>query len=170
MIFYENWCTAKISAVHQITYEVILKIMPVVAISEILDEPLKKVEKQYTNILQALPQNWKRSTTTETTKPDHTFSIQHRALRQPTQITTLNCKTFYKMLMYQGRQTITHGYRSKWQNAFGNSINWDKSFLDIQKGRNDRKTNDLRWKIVHLCLPTAVRLAGRNTYRYMSKV
>ena len=36
------WCTAKISAVHQITYEVIPKIMPVVAISEILDEPLKK--------------------------------------------------------------------------------------------------------------------------------
>ena len=72
LIFYENWCTAEISAVHQITYEVIPKIMPAEAISEILGEPLKKVEKQYKNILQALPQNWKRNITTETTKPDHT--------------------------------------------------------------------------------------------------
>ena len=45
MIFYENWCAAEISAVHQITCKVILKIMPTVAISEILGEPLKKVEK-----------------------------------------------------------------------------------------------------------------------------
>ena len=66
--------------------------------------------------------------------------------------------------MYQGMQTIMHGYRSKWQNSIGNTINWKKSFCDIQKGKNNRKANDLRWKIVHLCIPTAVRLAGRNTY------
>ena len=164
LIFYENWCTAEISAVHQITYEVIPKIMPVEAISEIIGEPVIKIEKQYNNILQALPQNWRRAITTEITKPDHTFYIQDPALKQPTKITTLNCKTFYKMLMYQGMQTITHGYRSKWQNAFGNTINWEKSFRDIQKGKNDRKANDLRWKIVYLCMPTAVRLAGRNTF------
>ena len=61
-------------------------------------------------------------------------------------------------------QLVNSKYRSKWQNAFGNTINWEKSFRDIQKGKNDRKANDLRWKIVHLCIPTAVRLAGRNTY------
>ena len=46
LIFYENWCTAEIWAAHQITYEVIPKIMPVEAISEIIGEPLKKIEKQ----------------------------------------------------------------------------------------------------------------------------
>ena len=66
--------------------------------------------------------------------------------------------------MYQDRQTITHAYRPKWQSAFGNTINWEKFFRDIQKGKKDKKANDLRWKMAHLCLPTAVRLAGRNQH------
>ena len=40
----------------------------------------------------------------------------------------------------------------------------ENTFKNIQKNNFDRKANDLRWKILHRCLPTAKRLAGRSPF------
>ena len=66
------------------------------------------------------------------------------------------------LLLDEARST-EHSYRQASGATFG-PINWENTFRNIQKNNFDRKANDLRWKILHRCLPTAKRLAGRSPF------
>ena len=78
-------------------------------------------------------------------------------------MTELNCNTLYNILLTKDASSVYHIYRPKWANSLG-AMNWEKIFKDIQKSNIDRKANDLRWKILHRCIPTARRLAGRSPF------
>ena len=72
----------------------------------------------------------------------------------------LNCKVLYNILLTDDTSSIDHAYRTKWTNTLG-PVDWMKIFKSIQKSNVDRKAKDLLWKILHRCIPTAKKPAGR---------
>ena len=80
---------------------------------------------------------------------------------EPKLVSKLNCKAFYNALVEDEAKFLHHDYKGKWVDTLG-AVNWEKTFKDLQKSNFDRKANDLRWKIIHRCIPTAHRLAGRS--------
>ena len=137
--------------------------LPSEAIRELLADNSKHVSKQHTLILENIPKDWKNFLNTETGTPDATFCIKLHTDTKPKRVTELNCKTLYNLLLRHETSSVDHSYRQKWGNTFG-PINWQKTFKNIQKNNFDRKANDLRWKILHKCIPTAKRLAGRSQF------
>ena len=83
----------RINQIRHITYEVIPKMLPCEAISELLESTNKRTFKQHATILQAIPKDWKDLLNTETGKPDETFHIQLDSDTEPKLVTKLNCKT-----------------------------------------------------------------------------
>ena len=69
----------------------------------------------------------------------------------------------YTALILDEASSTELSYRQTWRITFG-PINWESTFKNIQKNNFDRKANDLHWKILHRCIPTAKRLAGRSPY------
>ena len=136
--------------------------LPAEAIGGLLStNNFKKVSKQYSQILGSLPTEWRHLLNTTTDKPDDNFSIRINRNTDPKLVSKLNCKTFYDMLVKDEAKFVYHDYKKKWIDTLG-EVNWEKTFKDLQKSNFDRKANDLRWKIIHRCLPTARRLAGRS--------
>ena len=78
-------------------------------------------------------------------------------------MTELTCRWLYTALILDEARSTELSYRQAWGITFG-PINWENTFKNIQKNNFDRKANDLRWKILHRCLPTAKRLAGRSPF------
>ena len=161
LIFFPDWGKKRINQIRHIAYEVVPKILPCEAISELLENTNKRTSKQYATIPQAIPKDWKDLLNTETGKPDETFHIQLDSDTEPKLVTKLNCKTIYNILLTRGISSVDHSYRQKWANTLG-FVNWGKVFKSTQKSNVDRKANDLRWKILHGCIPTARRLAGKS--------
>ena len=119
--------------------------------------------------METIPKDWKDLLNTEIGKPDETFRIQVDTDTEPKLVTQLNCETLYNILLREDTSSGDHAYRTKWANTLGPD-NWIKIFKNIQKSNADRKANDLRWKILHRCIPTANRLAGRSQFFNTSKV
>ena len=137
--------------------------LPTEAIKELLESNDKRIEKQHKIILESIPRDWKDRLNLEIGKPDETFYIQLSTDTKPKLVTELNCNTLYNILLTKDASSVHHIYRPKWANILG-SMNWGKIFKDIQKSNIDRKANDLRWKILHRCIPTARILAGRSPF------
>ena len=162
-IFLPGWCENRINQIRHITYEVLPKTLPSEAVRELLTDTSKRVFKQHASILEAIPKDWKYLLNTEIGKPDETFYIRVGTDIESKLVTQLNCKTLYNILLTDDPSSIDHAYRAKWTNTLG-PVNWMKIFKNIQKNNFDRKANDLRWKILHRCIPTAKRLAGRSQF------
>lgn len=162
MIYKSQWCRAGITEVRHITYEAVPKVMPPEALGEIVSEPTGKVQKELAILWKAIPADWKIKITRETAQPDETFEIKHESLNKPKNITKMTSKNFYDMLLYEETKSIPQTYRGKWQTGLKTSLDFKKIFTSIYKSKNDRKANDLRWKIIHLAIPTAVALQGKK--------
>ena len=145
------------------TYEVIPKMLPCEVIRELLENTDKRISRQHMTILEAIPKDWKDLLNTEIGKPDETFYIQLDSDTEPKLVTKLNCKILYNTLLRRDTGSVDHAYRQKWANTLG-SVNWGKVFKNIQNSNVDRKANNLQWKILHRCIPTARRLAGRSQF------
>ena len=133
------------------------------AIKELLSKPTKQTEKQRAMVLNSIPSDWLQVLKTEIAKPDETFSIKLTPDTKPKRVTELTCKWLYTTLLLEEARSTEHSYRQAWGTTFG-FINWENTFKNIQKNNFDREANDLRWKILHRCLPTAKRLAGRSPF------
>ena len=159
VIFFPGWCKNGITQIQHITYDgVIPKLLHNEAIKEVLADKAKGALQQHKQILQSIPKDWKDFLNTQTGKPDETFYVKLDA--EPKLITTLDCKTLYNELLRDETYSVDHSYKQKWTNTSG-PVDWDKIFKNLQKRNFDRKANDMRWKIIHRCIPTARRLAGR---------
>ena len=162
LIFYPNWCKNKIIQIENITYGVIPRMLPTKAIEELLaTNDTKKVSEQYSQIWQSIPREWRHLLRTMTGKPVDDFLITVKTNTEPKLVSKLNCKAFYNALVEDEAKFLHHDYKGKWVDTLG-AVNWEKTFKDLQKSNFDRKANDLRWKIIHRCIPTAHRLAGRS--------
>ena len=160
LVFFPSWCKNGITQIQHITYAVIPKLLPNETIKEMLTDKTKGVLKQHKHILQSIPKGWKDLLNTEIGKPDETFYVKLDA--EPKLVTTLDCKTLYNALLLDETNSVDHSYRQKWANTFG--LDWEKIFKNLQKNNFDGKANDLRWKIIHRCIPTTRRLAGRSPF------
>ena len=114
-------------------------------------------------VLNSIPKDWLQVLKTETAKPDETFYIKLTQDTKPKNVTELTCRWIYTALMLDEARSTEHAYRQAWGITFG-PINWESTFKHLQKNNFDRKANDLRRKILHRCLPTAKRLAGRSPF------
>ena len=114
-------------------------------------------------VLSSIPKHWLQVLTTEIAKPDLNFSIKLSTDTKPKLVTQLTCRWLYDALLLDEARSTDHSYRQAWGTTLG-PINWEKTFKNIQKNNFNRKANDLRWKILHRCLPTAKRLAGRSPF------
>ena len=139
------------------------KFLPCEAIKELLTKPTKRTEKQHAMVLNSIPTEWLQILKTETGKPDESFSIKLTPDTKPKKVTELTCRWLYTALILDEARSTELPYRQAWGITFG-PINWENTFKNIQKNNFDRKANDLRWKILHRCLPTAKRLAGRSPF------
>ena len=135
--------------------------LPCEAISKLLESTNKRISKQHATILQAIPNDRKDLLNTETGKKDETFHIELDSDTEPKLVTKLNCKTIYNTLLRRDTSSVDHPYRLKWANILG-FVNWGKVFKSIEKSNVDRKAIDLRLEIIHRCIPTARRLAGKS--------
>ena len=162
LIFYPNWCKNKIIQIENITYRVIPRMLPTKAIEELLSmNDTRKVSKQYSQIWESILREWRCLLRTMTDKPDDDFLIKERTNTEPKLMSTLNCKAFYNALVEDEAKFLHHDYKRKWLDTLG-TVNWEKTFKDLQKRNFDHKANNLRWKIIHRCILTAHRLAGRS--------
>ena len=81
LIFYPNWCNSNVivTQIENITYGVVPKMLPREAIGELLStNNIKKVSKQYSQILVSLPTEWRHLLSTTTDKPDDNFFNQNK--------------------------------------------------------------------------------------------
>ena len=106
--------------------------LPTEAIKELLSNNTKWVTKQHWTILDNIPKEWKHLLSTETAKPDETFSIKLDTDTEPKLVTQLNCKTLYSALVRYEAKSVDHSYRLKWADTLG-AVNWERVFKDIQK-------------------------------------
>ena len=114
-------------------------------------------------VLNSIPTDWLQIPKTETAKPDENFCIKLTPNTKPKKVTELTCRWLYTALILDEARSTELSYRQAWGITFG-PINWENTFKNIQKNNLDRKANDLRWKILHRCLPTAKRLVGRSPF------
>ena len=114
-------------------------------------------------VLNSVPKDWLQILKTETAKPDETFCIKLTPDTKPKKVTELTCRWLYTALILDEARSTEHTYRQAWGTTFG-PINWENTFKNLQKNNFDGKANDLRWKILRRCLPTAKRLAGRSPF------
>ena len=159
LTFLPDWCRAEITEIQDLTYGVIPKLLPCEAIKELT----KRTEKQHAMVLHSIPNEWLQILKTETGKPDESFSIKLTPDTKPKKVTELTCRWLYTALILDEARSTELSYRQAWGITFG-PINWENTFKNLQKNNFDRKANDLRWKILHRCLPTAKRLAGRSPF------
>ena len=139
------------------------KLLPCEAIKELLTKPTKQTEKQHAVVLNGILSDWLQILKTKIAKPDENFSIKLLLDTKPKPVTQLTCRWLYTALLLDEARATDHSYRQAWGTTFG-PINWEKTFKNIQKNNFDCKANDLCWKILHWCLPTAKRLAGRSPF------
>ena len=161
--FLPDWCQAEITEIQNLTYSVIPKLLLCEAIKELLTKPTKQTEKQHAMVLNSIPKDWLQILTTEIAKPDESFCIKLAQDTKPKKVTELTCRWLYTALLLDEARSTEHPYRQAWGTTFG-PINWENTFKNIQRNNFDHKANDLRWKILHQCLLTAKRLAGRSHF------
>ena len=159
LTFLSDWCQAEITEIQDLTYGVI----PCEAIKELLTKLTKQTEKQHVMYLNSIPKDWLQILKTEIAKPDENFSIELTPDTKPKLVTELTGRWLYTALLLDEARSTEHSYRQAWGTTFG-LINWENTFENIQKNNFDCKANDLRWKILHRCLPTAKRLAGWSPF------
>ena len=126
-----------------------------------LADKAKPALQQHKHILQSIPKDWKDLLNTEVGKPDETSCVKLDGKQKL--VTTLDCNTLYNALLRDETNSVDHSYRQKWANTLG-PVDWDKISKNLHKSHFDRKANDLRWKIIHRCIPTARRPAGRSPF------
>ena len=119
-------------------------------------------------VLSSIPSDWLQVLKTEIAKPDVTCSMKLTPDTKPNLVTQLTCRWLYTTLLLDEARSTDHCYRQAWGTTFS-IINWEKTFKNIQSNNFDHKANDLHWKILHQCLPTAKRLAGRSPF-FLSNV
>ena len=161
LVFFPGWCKNGITQIQHITYGVIPKLLPNEAIKEMLADKEKRALQHHKHILQSIPKDWEDLLNTEVGKPDETFYLKLDG--KPKLVTTLDCKALYNVLLQDKRNSVDHSYRQKWANTLG-PVDWDKIFKNLHKSNFDGKANDPRWKIIHRCITTARRLAGRSPF------
>ena len=166
MTFLQDWCGAEITEIQDLTYGVIPKLLPCESIKELLTKRTKQTEKQHAMVLNSIPKDWLQIIKTEIAKPDDSFYIKLTPDTKPKKVTELTCRWLYTALLLDEARSTEHSYRQAWGTIFG-PVNWENTFKNIQKNNFDLKANDLRWKILHRCLPTVKtnkRLEGRSPF------
>ena len=163
LTFLSDWCRAEITEIQDLTYGVIPKLLPCEAVKELLSKPTAQTKKQHAMVLNSITPDGLQVLKTEIAKPDENFSIKISPDTKLKLVTQLTCRWLYDTLLLDKARSTDHSYRQSWGTTLGH-INWKKTFKNIQKNNFDRKANDLCWKILHRCLPTAKRLAGRSPF------
>ena len=113
------------------------------------------------NINTSLPPQWRSKIENESQNYDHnkanlTITV---ILNLTVNFQDLNQKTIYKIRI-EKENTKTKTHYLKWNKILRNSMlhttetEWEKLFDTIHKRRNNNKANEIKYKAIHLALPT----------------
>ncbi len=151
------WIQANITTIRDISYEFTTGFLPSNALHELI--PSGFSDSFYSKLKSRLPPEWKEKITTECSNErslSDDFYIKNTK-DEYVLFSSLNCKAIYNMLILKDQNVVLQKFRVFWEQKIG-FINWPRLFKTLFKRNHDRKSANIQWKFLQLCLPTYERL------------